>query len=92
MVYTFLVADESATMLGTFWDAQGAALKYGDVILMRGGMVTLFHGHLRLACKVGTLHRIDRFNLAFCETPNVSDILWIPSPDNPQELIPAKSR
>ena len=60
-VYTILVADESGAMLATFWDEQGAAMRPGDVILMRAGLVTLFKGHLRLACKQGTLHRIDRY-------------------------------
>lgn len=59
-VYTILVADESGSMLATLWDEQGAAMKPGDVILMRSGLVTLFKGHLRLACKQGSLHRIDR--------------------------------
>ena len=59
-VYTILVADDSGSMLATFWDEQGAAMKPGDVILMRSGLVTLFKGHLRLACKQGSLNRIDR--------------------------------
>lgn len=59
-VYTIMIADESGSMLATFWDEQGAAMKPGDVILMRAGLVTLFKGHLRLACKHGTLIRIDR--------------------------------
>lgn len=59
-VYTILVADESGSMLGTFWDDQGAAMRPGDIILMRSGLVTLFKGHLRLACKQGSLHRIGR--------------------------------
>lgn len=60
-VYTILVADESGSMLATFWDEQGAAMRPGDVILMRSGLVTLFKGYLRLACKQGSLHRIDRY-------------------------------
>ena len=60
MVYTIPIADESGLMLATFWDEQGSAMKPGDVILMRNGLVTLFKGHLRLACKHGSLHRIDR--------------------------------
>lgn len=60
MVYTIPVADESGSMLATFWDEQGAAMRPGDIILMRAGLVTLFKGHLRLACKQGTLHRIDK--------------------------------
>lgn len=59
-VYTILVADESGSMLATFWDEQGSAMRPGDVILMRSGLVTLFKGNLRLACKQGSLHRIDR--------------------------------
>lgn len=59
-VYTLLVADESGSILATFWDEIGAAMKPGDVILMRSGLVTLFKGNLRLACKQGQLHRIDR--------------------------------
>lgn len=60
VVYTLLVADETASMLATFWDEQGRAMRPGDVILMRGGMLTLFKGHLRLACKLGQLYRLDR--------------------------------
>lgn len=59
-VYNFHVADESGSMFATFWDDQGAAMKSGDVILMRNGLVTIFKGQLRLACKLGTLHKIDR--------------------------------
>lgn len=59
-VYELLVADESGSMLATFWDDQGLAMKPGDVILMRAGLVTLFKGHLRLACKQGSLVKIDR--------------------------------
>ena len=59
-VYTIPIADESGSMLGTFWDDYGASMRPGDVILMRSGLVTLYKGNLRLACKQGTLHRIDR--------------------------------
>jgi hypothetical protein len=91
-VYTFLVADESAAMLATFWDEQGAALRAGDVVLMRGGLVTLFRGHMRLACKrQGSLLRIDRVRLLFRETPNVSETLWVPHPERPHELMPAEA-
>jgi len=89
-VYTFLIADDSASMLATFWDEQGGALKAGDIILLRGGLVTLYKGHLRLACKrMGSLVKIDRFKMHFTETPNVSDILWIPDPAHPDKLIPS---
>lgn len=89
-VYTFLVADESASMLATFWDEQGSALKPGNVILLRGGLVTLYKGHLRLACKrMGSLVKVDHFKMLFAETPNVSDILWTPDPAHPEKLIPS---
>lgn len=60
LVYTIPVADETGSMLGTFWDEQGRQMRPGDVILMRGGMLTLYKGHLRLACKLGQLYRLDR--------------------------------
>lgn len=103
-VYTVPVADETGSILATFWDEIGAAMKSGDVILMRSGLVTLFKGNLRLACKQGHLHRIDRYNrrysdalitlflfrfkMIFKESPNYSEVFWAPNPSNPKELIP----
>jgi ssDNA-binding replication factor A large subunit len=36
-VYTFQVADESGSVLATFWNEVGASVKAGDIILMAGG-------------------------------------------------------
>ncbi len=59
-MYTFLIADESASILAIFRDEYGAAMVPGDIIHMCSGFVTLFKGHLRIACKLGTLKKIGR--------------------------------
>ena len=49
LVYTIPVADESGSMLATFWDDQGAAMRPGEVFLMLAGLVTRATRKLRSA-------------------------------------------
>ncbi len=59
---------------------------------MTSGLVTMYKGHMRLACKLGSLKKIGFFRMLFKETPNVSDLKWSSSSDNPQILIPDTSK
>lgn len=53
--------------------------------------VTMFKGTIRIACKLGTLMRIGRFQMLFNSSVDVSQDLWLPNPSNPTELVKQSS-
>jgi hypothetical protein len=49
--------------------------------------VTMFKNQIRIACKMGTMVRLGRFCMKFDDAMDVSKPLWLPNPNNPQELL-----
>lgn len=87
IVCTVKVADETGSVILTLWDQIGMCISNGDIILITGGFVTIFQNEIRLACKLGTVVRLGRFNFSFNDTPDHSSFSWISDPANPNNLI-----
>ena len=92
IVHSFQVADGSASVIANFWNDIGAAIQVGDILLVAGGMVTMFRNCIRVACKLGTVIRMGRLRMTYNDSVDVSKPMWLPNPDNPQELVKQKDR
>lgn len=75
-VHVIKVADETGSILLTLYDQTGAAAKPGDILRLLCGFVTLFKKSMRLACKVGSVHRVGRVKMLAHKDPNMSSIVW----------------
>ena len=62
VVHSFLVADQSASILLNLWDEIGAAVLNGDILQILGGFVTLYKGFIRLGCRVGKVIYKGKYN------------------------------
>lgn len=49
--------------------------------------VTMYKNTIRIACKLGTLIKLDRFKMVFNDQLDVSKPLWLPNPENEHELV-----
>lgn len=47
----------------------------------------MYKNTIRIACKLGTLVKLDRFKMVFNDQVDVSRPLWLPNPENEQELV-----
>jgi hypothetical protein len=75
-VHVLRVADETGSVLLTLYDQIGQAAKPGDILRIMCGFVTLFKKSMRLACKVGSVHRIGRVRMVAHQQPDMSKIIW----------------
>jgi len=84
-----LVADNTASVQLSIWDAQDAWIQVGDIIRLKGGYCTLFKNSLILySGRHGSVERIGEFAMLFVENPNMSLLQWISDPNNLNNLIP----
>ncbi|KAG5068665.1 hypothetical protein JHK85_001042 [Glycine max] len=83
-----LVADATAAIHFQFWGDECDAFDSGDIICLTNGIFSYQHGNLILrAGKRGKLVKVGGFTMAFVETPNMSEIHWIPDPNNSKNYI-----
>ncbi|OZJ06120.1 hypothetical protein BZG36_01057 [Bifiguratus adelaidae] len=81
VIWTFLVADASGSVVLTLWGKTYADLKAGDILRIQNGEVRLRLGRIQLAVpKHGTAKRIGEDLLYFSDKPNVSEYEWEPDP------------
>ncbi|KAK1430350.1 hypothetical protein QVD17_13022 [Tagetes erecta] len=79
-----LVADESASVHFQFWNEECEAFHPGDIVRLCNGIFSYNrNNHLVLrAGKRGNLDKVGEFTMLFVESPNMSEISWIPDPNN----------
>ena len=83
-----LVADETAAVHFQFWGDECNAFDLGDIICLTNGIFSYQHGNLILrAGKRGKLVKVGEFTMSFVETPNMSEIHWVPDPNNSKNYI-----
>lgn len=83
-----LVADETAAVHFQFWGDECDAFQPGDIILLTNGIFSYSRNNLLLrAGKRGKVLKIGEFTLAFVETPNLSEIKWVPDPSDPSKYV-----
>ncbi|KAG1219914.1 hypothetical protein G6F35_007092 [Rhizopus arrhizus] len=74
VVYKFLVADRTGSVVMTVWGTKGSEIKNGDILRLSGVHCKLRNGHLYICtpskCK---LKRVGQDTLPFVEKPNMSE-------------------
>ncbi|XP_027362077.1 SOSS complex subunit B homolog [Abrus precatorius] len=83
-----LVADETAAVHFQLWGDECDAFDSGDIIYLTKGIFSYQRGNLILrAGKRGKPEKIGEFTMSYVETPNISEIHWIPDPTNSKNYI-----
>lgn len=84
-----LAADETAAVHIQLWGDECEAFEAGDIVKLTNGIFSYVrnNGLILRAGKRGKMEKMGEFTVAFVETPNVSEILWIPDPENPKRYI-----
>ncbi|KAL2507707.1 Nucleic acid-binding [Forsythia ovata] len=74
-----LAADESAAVHFQLWGDECDAFEPGDIILLANGIFSYNRNNLVLrAGKRGKAEKVGEFTMAYVETPNMSEIRWVP--------------
>jgi hypothetical protein len=77
-VTPFVVADETAAVSLSVWDAPEGSFRPGDIIELRNGNTALFKDSLTVyANRHSRLERTGEFTLVHREAPNMSTFAWI---------------
>ncbi|CAL0324880.1 unnamed protein product [Lupinus luteus] len=82
------VADETASVHFQLWGDECDAFEADDIIDLSNGIFSKQRNNLVLrAGKRGKIMKIGEFTMSFVETPNMSEIHWVPDPTNSKKYI-----
>ncbi|GMN38159.1 hypothetical protein TIFTF001_007385 [Ficus carica] len=83
-----LAADETAAVHFQFWGDECDAFEPGDIIRLSNGIFSYNRNNLVLrAGKRGKVEKVGEFTMTFVETPNMSEIRWVPDPNNSKKYM-----
>ncbi|KAJ8748408.1 hypothetical protein K2173_003045 [Erythroxylum novogranatense] len=83
-----LVADETASAHFQLWGEECDAFEPGDIVQLANGIFSYNRNHLVLrAGKRGAIKNVGEFTMTFVETPNMSEIRWVPDPNNSKKYV-----
>ena len=83
-----LVADNTAAVHFQLWGDECDAFEPGDTIRVANGIFSYQRNNLVLrAGKRGKAEKVGEFTMAFVETPNMSEIRWVPDPNNSKKYV-----
>ena len=83
-----LVADETAAVHFQLWGDECEAFEVGDIIELSNGIFSYNRNSMVLrAGKRGNVEKVGEFTMAFVETPNMSEIRWVPHSNNSKKYI-----
>ncbi|BFG43262.1 hypothetical protein CerSpe_295360 [Prunus speciosa] len=83
-----LVADETAAVHFQLWGEECDAFEPGDIIHLSNGIFSYSRNSLLLrAGKRGKIEKVGEFTMAYVETPNMSEIRWVPDPNSSHKYI-----
>lgn len=83
-----LVADNTAAVHFQLWGDECDAFESGDIIRLANGIFSFQRNSLVLrAGKRGKAEKVGEFTMAFVETPNMSEIRWVPDPNNSKKYV-----
>ncbi|KAL3531397.1 hypothetical protein ACH5RR_010719 [Cinchona calisaya] len=79
-----LVADETAAVHFQMWGEECDAFEAGDILSLSNGIFSYNRNNnlVLRAGKRGKVHKVGEFTMAFVETPNMSEIRWVPLPSH----------
>ncbi|GKD39793.1 SOSS complex subunit B [Tanacetum coccineum] len=84
-----LAADETASVHFQLWNEECDAFQPGDIVRLTNGIFAYDRGkHFVLrAGRRGKVEKVGEFTMAFVESPNMSEIVWVPDPNNPKKYM-----
>ncbi|XP_023772992.1 uncharacterized protein LOC111921637 isoform X2 [Lactuca sativa] len=84
-----LVADETASVHFQLWNEECDAFEAGDIVRLSNGIFSYQRGNnlVLRAGKRGKVEKVGEFTMAFVESPNMSEILWAPDPNNSGKYV-----
>lgn len=83
-----LVADKTAAVHLQLWGEECDAFEQGDIIRMENGIFSYNKNNLVLrAGRRGKVEKVGEFTMEFVETPNMSEIKWVPDPNCPKKYV-----
>ncbi|PON96685.1 Nucleic acid-binding, OB-fold containing protein [Trema orientale] len=83
-----LVADETAAVHFQLWGDECEAFEGGDIVRLANGIFSYNRNSMVLrAGKRGKVEKVGEFTMAYVETPNMSEIRWVPDPNNSKKYI-----
>ncbi|KAF5764343.1 putative nucleic acid-binding protein [Helianthus annuus] len=84
-----LVADESASVHFQLWNEECDAFKPGDIVHLSNGIFSYSRSNRLVlrAGKRGKVEKVGEFTMAFVESPNMSEIVWVPDPHNSGKFV-----
>ena len=84
-----LVADETASVHFQFWGEECDLFEPGDIIRLSNGIFSYSRANnlVLRAGKRGTTEKIGEFTMIFVETPNMSEIHWVPDPNSSNKYV-----
>ncbi|KAA8549223.1 hypothetical protein F0562_000907 [Nyssa sinensis] len=83
-----LVADETAAIHFQLWGDECDAFVPGDIIRLANGIFSYNRNNLVLrAGRRGQAEKVGEFTMTFVETPNMSEIQWVPDPNNSKKYV-----
>ncbi|CAK7348221.1 unnamed protein product [Dovyalis caffra] len=84
-----LVADETASVHFQFWGDECDAFEPGDIVRLTNGIFSYNRNNSLVlrAGKRGSVEKVGEFTMVFVETPNMSEITWIPDPDRSNKYV-----
>ncbi|KAL4567169.1 hypothetical protein LXL04_022743 [Taraxacum kok-saghyz] len=84
-----LVADETASVHFQLWNEECDSFQPGDIIHLSNGIFSYHRGSnlVLRAGKRGKVEKVGEFTMAFVESPNMSEILWVPDPNNSGKYV-----
>ncbi|MBA0716871.1 hypothetical protein Golax_004728, partial [Gossypium laxum] len=83
-----LVADKTAAVHLQLWGEECEAFEAGDIIRMENGIFSYNKNNLVLrAGRRGKVEKVGDFTMEFVETPNLSEVKWVPDPNNSNKYV-----
>ncbi|KAL5561593.1 hypothetical protein UlMin_031340 [Ulmus minor] len=83
-----LVADETAAVHFQLWGEECDVFEAGDIMCLANGIFSYNRNSLVLrAGKRGKVEKVGEFLMTFVETPNMSEIRWVPHPTNSKRYV-----
>lgn len=83
-----LVADETAAVHFQLWGEESDAFEPGDIVHLSEGIFSYNRRNLVLrAGRKGKMEKVGEFTMLYVETPNMSEIRWVPDKNNPTRYV-----
>ncbi|KAM7275298.1 hypothetical protein ACFE04_017164 [Oxalis oulophora] len=83
-----LAADDTAALHLQLWGDECDAFDAGDILQLTNGIFSMIRNDLVLrAGKRGKIEKVGEFTMTFVETPNISEIRWVPDNKNSGKYV-----